>query len=87
MNHGFRNLESSLEMAPIGKMFVVFGAVIVGVGLLLMFFDKIPLLGKLPGDVHVKKDNFEFYFPITTSILISAVLSLVLWIFSSLGKK
>ncbi len=74
-------------MAPIGKMFVVFGAVIVGVGLLLMFFDKIPLLGKLPGDVHVKKDNFEFYFPITTSILISAVLSLVLWIFSSLGKK
>ena len=74
-------------MQPLGKLLVVFGAVIVGVGLLLMFFDKIPYVGKLPGDVHIKKDNFEFYFPITTSIIVSALLSFVLWLVSLLDKK
>jgi len=54
---------------------------------LLIFFEKIPFLGKLPGDVHIKKDNFEFYFPITTSVLVSVVLSFVLWLISFLGKR
>jgi len=71
-----------MEMAPIGKMLVLLGGVIVGVGILLMFFDKIPYIGKLPGDISIKKDNFQFYFPLTTSILISIVLSLILWLFS-----
>ena len=76
-----------MEMAPIGKMLVTLGGVIVAVGLLLMFFDKIPYIGKLPGDIAIKKDNFQFYFPITTSLLLSVVLSLVLWVISHLGKK
>jgi hypothetical protein len=71
-----------MEMAPIGKMLVLLGGVIVGVGILLIFFDKIPYIGKLPGDISIKKDNFQFYFPLTTSILISIVLSLILWLFS-----
>lgn len=76
-----------MEMAPIGKMLVMLGGIIVVVGLLLMFFDKIPMIGKLPGDISIKKDNFQFYFPITTSLVLSVVLSLVLWLISYLGKK
>lgn len=51
-------------------------------GLLLYFFDKLPFGGRLPGDIVVKKKNFTFYFPLATSILISLILSLVLWFFS-----
>lgn len=76
-----------METAPIGKMLVMLGGIILLAGLAVMFFDKIPILGKLPGDIHIKKDNFQFYFPITTSLLISVALSLVLWLVSSLGKK
>ncbi len=74
-------------MAPFGKILVVFGLVIVGIGVLLMFVDKIPFIGKLPGDINIKKDNFQFFFPITTSIIISIVLSLVMWVISYLSKK
>ena len=71
-------------MEVLGKMLIVLGAVTIGIGLLLMFWGKIPLIGKLPGDIVIKKDNFVFYFPITTSILISVVLSLVLYLISKI---
>jgi len=74
-------------MAGFGKILIGFGLVIVGVGVLLMFVDKIPFIGKLPGDINIKKDNFQFYFPLTTSIIISVVLSLVMWLVSYLNKK
>ena len=70
-----------------GKSMVLFGVIMVVVGLVLMFSDKIPFLGKLPGDIHIKKDNFEFFFPITTSILLSLLLSAVLWIIAYLRGK
>jgi len=60
---------------------------IVGIGVLLMFVDKIPFIGKLPGDINIKKDNFQFYFPITTSIVISIILSLIMWLISNVNKK
>jgi cobalamin synthase len=56
-------------------------------GLLLKFFDKIPLLGKLPGDIHIKKENTEFYFPIVTSLVLSLVLSGLMWLISYFSKK
>ncbi len=74
-------------MQPMGKMLVVVGVVIAGVGLVLMFFDKVPLIGKLPGDIDVKRENFRFLFPITSSIIISVVLSLILWLFSHFKGK
>jgi hypothetical protein len=74
-------------MVLLGKMLVLFGCVIVGIGVLMMFSDKIPFLGKLPGDISVKKDNFHFYFPLTTSIIISIVLSAILWLISLMNKK
>ena len=61
---------------------MVIGAVLLVVGLLVMFSDRVPFLGKLPGDVVVRKKNFTFYFPIVTSLLLSLVLTLVLSLWS-----
>ncbi len=69
-------------MQEIGKTLIIFGIILIGVGVLLAFFNKIPFLGKLPGDIYIQKKNFSFYFPITTSILISIVLSLIFWLWS-----
>ncbi|MGD0336965.1 MAG: DUF2905 domain-containing protein [Candidatus Omnitrophota bacterium] len=69
-------------MHEIGKTLIIFGVVLIGVGLLLTFFNKVPFLGKLPGDILVEKNNFTFYFPLATSILISIILSLIFWIWS-----
>lgn len=63
-----------------GKMIVLIGVILIIVGLVVTFFDRIPLLGKLPGDIHVKRDNFQLYIPLATSVLISAVMSLILWL-------
>lgn len=65
-----------------GKLLIILGTVIVFIGIIFMTIDKIPFLGKLPGDIHIQRENFSFYFPITTCILISAVLSLIFWLFS-----
>ena len=74
-------------MNEFGKLLIVLGLAIVGIGLFLTFFDKIPLLGKLPGDISVKKENFQFYFPLTTSIVLGVLLSFVFWLVSYLGKR
>jgi hypothetical protein len=62
------------------KWLITFGIVCVVLGLLWPLLTKLGL-GRLPGDIAVKKEGFSFYFPVTTSILISVVLSLLLWIF------
>lgn len=67
-------------MQEIGKSLIVFGLILLGMGVLLTFMHKLPLVGKLPGDIYIQKKNFSFYFPLTTSILISIVLSLVFWL-------
>ncbi len=69
-------------MAEIGKSLIFIGILIIVTGVVLLFNDKLPFnLGKLPGDISYKKENFSFYFPITTSILISIVLSLMFYLF------
>ncbi|MGB5506765.1 MAG: DUF2905 domain-containing protein [Sulfurovum sp.] len=74
-------------MAEIGKSIIFIGIMIVLIGVILLFSDKLPFnLGKLPGDISYKKENFSFYFPITTSILISIVLSLLFYLFSKFLK-
>ena len=74
-------------MQPMGRMLIVFGVVIAGIGLVLIFFDRIPFLGKLPGDINIRRENFQFFFPITSSIIISILISAVLWLFSYLKGK
>jgi hypothetical protein len=76
-----------LSSLNLGKVFVVSGVEMVAVGCVLMFFDKIPLPGKLPGDIHIKKDHTEFYFPIVTSLVLSLLLSGILWLVSYFVKK
>jgi hypothetical protein len=68
-------------MNALGKMLVLLGAIAIACGLLLLFAHKIPYIGRLPGDIYVKRDNFTFYFPFTTSIAVSILLSLILWLF------
>lgn len=69
-------------MAEIGKSIIFIGIVIITIGVILLFSDRLPFnLGKLPGDISYKKENFSFYFPITTSILISIVVSLLFYLF------
>ena len=71
----------------IGKFLVILGLIIAGLGGLLLIFKHsgIPILGKLPGDIIIKKENFTFYFPLATSIILSIILSLILYFFS--GRK
>jgi len=57
------------------------GLILVGVGLVITFMPRIPWLGKLPGDIYIKKEGFSFYFPVTTCILISLLLSFIFWLF------
>ena len=73
-------------MTDIGRGLVLLGVVLIVAGGLLWLGGaaggRIPFLGRLPGDIHVQRDNWSFYFPLTTSILVSIVLTLVLWFFS-----
>ncbi|RUM58614.1 MAG: DUF2905 domain-containing protein [Persephonella sp.] len=74
-------------MEHIGKLFLFIGLFLVLIGFLLMMFDKLPFnIGRLPGDIYIKKDNFVFYFPITTSILLSIFFSFILFIISKISK-
>jgi hypothetical protein len=61
-----------------GKFLIISGTILLAVGILIQFSDKIPFLGKLPGDIVIEKKNFKLYFPLTTSLLISLIISLIL---------
>jgi uncharacterized membrane protein YkgB len=65
----------------LGKMLVLLGVLIIVIGLLLLVGEKIPWVGRLPGDIIIRKKNFTFYFPIATSILISIILTLLFTLF------
>ena len=73
-------------MADFGRMLMILGVVLVAVGGVLWLGGvvgaKVPFLGRLPGDIHVERGNWSFYFPLTTSILLSFVLTLVLALLS-----
>ncbi len=69
-------------MHDLGKSLILFGIILAAVGTLLMFANKIPFLGKLPGDILIQRKNFTFYFPLATSIIISVVISLFFGLWS-----
>jgi hypothetical protein len=75
-------LFSGGAVQEIGKGLIFFGLILVIMGLFLVFYQKIPFLGKLPGDIYIQRKNFSFYFPLATSIVVSAVLSLVFYLWS-----
>lgn len=65
----------------LGKLLILLGVFIILVGVFLLVGEKIPWLGRLPGDIIIRKKNFTFYFPIVTSILISIILTLLFMLF------
>ena len=67
------------DFSNLGRFFIIIGLIIAGIGFALIFAGKIPWLGRLPGDFFFRGKNFSFYFPLTTSILISVILILILW--------
>lgn len=66
-------------MNPIARLLILAGLILLGAGLLFLLFDKIPWVGRLPGDITIRREKFTFYFPLATCILISVILSLILW--------
>ena len=74
-------------MEALGRFVIVTGIVLVVVGLGLLFFDRIPLIGRLPGDIHIKRNNFEVYFPLMTSIVLSVVLTAILWLVRFFSRR
>ena len=65
----------------LGKFFIVIGLVFLVLGVIFAANIQIPWLGKLPGDIVIKRENFSFYFPLTTCILLSVLLSLIFYLF------
>lgn len=71
-------------MNDVGKVLIAFGLLITLAGLVLVFVGRVPWIGRLPGDIHVQRGNFTFYFPLATSLLLSVVLTLLLYL---LGRR
>jgi len=63
-----------------GKILIIIGLVLIAAGLLLQYSNKIPFLGKLPGDIWIEKENVKIYVPIMTSILLSIILTIILYV-------
>lgn len=71
--------------AETGKYIIAGGILVVIAGIVVYFFhDRLHWIGRLPGDIRIEKENFRFYFPITTMILFSVILSLLLWLLRKL---
>ncbi len=68
-------------MAPIGKILILIGLVLAGLGALFLVGEKLGWIGRLPGDIVIRRGNATFYFPLATCLLVSAILSLLFWLF------
>jgi hypothetical protein len=71
-------------MQDFGRLLFLLGLVLALAGILIVYVGKIPWIGRLPGDILIQRKNFTFYFPLTTGILISFLLTFILWL---LGRK
>ena len=69
-------------MMNLPKTFIALGILFIAIGILLQVFGKISWIGKLPGDLLIKKENFTVYFPLTTCVLISIILSLIFFLWN-----
>lgn len=71
-----------IYMNEIGRIIIIFGIILIVIGIVLLFSSKIPFVGKLPGDILIKKDGFTFYFPLVTSIIISIIITIIINLFT-----
>ncbi len=75
-----------MDYSQVGRFIIFLGVILVIVGLLMMVVPKVFPIGKLPGDIVVRKKNFTIYFPIVTSIILSILLTIVLNLLLRIGK-
>ncbi|HID94809.1 MAG TPA: DUF2905 domain-containing protein [Candidatus Latescibacteria bacterium] len=68
-------------MSEVGRFMIIAGLVVVALGIIVTFAGKIPFLGRLPGDIYVKKRAFTFYFPLATCLLLSIIITIILNLF------
>jgi hypothetical protein len=69
-------------MNGLGRPLIIVGMLLVAIGLMISLAPKLPSwLGRLPGDISVKRENFSFHFPVVTCLIISAILSFIMWLF------
>ena len=74
-------------MAEIGKLIINYlGIILIFVGVIILLLSKLPFVGKLPGDIYIKKEGFSFYAPLGTMLLISLVLSLIFTLIANLRR-
>ena len=71
-----------MPLNGLGKLLILLGGILIIIGAAAVLVGKLPWLGRLPGDIYVERRNFTFFFPLTTSILVSVILSLVLYLLS-----
>jgi len=69
-------------MHDVGRGLLVLGVVIALAGLVIMVVGRVPWLGRLPGDIHIQRGPWSFYFPLATSLLVSVLLTLLFWLFN-----
>jgi hypothetical protein len=65
----------------LARMLILFGLILAVVGGLILFVGKVPFIGRLPGDIYIQRKSFSFYFPLTTSILLSILLTILFSLF------
>jgi hypothetical protein len=70
------------RVRDLGRTLLVLGLVAAAIGAVLLLVPRVPWLGRLPGDIHVERENFTFYFPVVTCLVVSAVVTLLLTLFS-----
>lgn len=75
-----------MMLQDLGRITITIGIVLTVLGSVLWFFGKLPFLGKLPGDIFIQKDNFSFYAPVATMIILSIFLSIILTVIANLKK-
>jgi Protein of unknown function (DUF2905) len=68
-------------MSGLGRSLIILGLLIVLVGVLVSLSGRIPWLGRLPGDIAIKRENFSLYFPLGSCLLLSVFVSLIMWLF------
>lgn len=70
------------RMNELGKLLIFLGAGLVLLGVVFILAGKVPWMGRLPGDIFIRRENFSLYFPITTGILLSILLSVIMYFFN-----
>jgi hypothetical protein len=72
------------QVDSLGRMLIVLGIVVIALGALLLLVGKVPFLGRLPGDIVIRRESWTVYFPVATSLLVSVLLTLLFWL---LGRR